>query len=256
MLEMQRQPPVRRGGQKCVTGPASSRGERLYPPASSRIYWHLTRLRQEIERIIASYVASRAKGLLLDYGCGNMPYRRLFEDHVASYVGCDFPGNEIADRLLNSARELPFAAETADYVLSTQVLEHVDNPDSYLRECWRVLSTDGLLILSTHGVWQYHPDPTDYWRWTSQGLKRIVEDIGFTVVNFQGIMGPGAAGLQLWQDATIRKLHWRLIPFFTRVMQYFIRRADMGCSDDVRNRDASVFVLVARKNATIEERCQ
>ncbi len=59
-------------------------------------------------------------------------------------------------------------------MLSTQVLEHVTDPRLYLAECHRVLRPGGPLLLSTHGIMVYHPDPVDYWRWTGAGLQRAV----------------------------------------------------------------------------------
>ena len=44
-------------------------------------------------------------------------------------------------------------------------------PARYLAECFRVLRPGGRLLLSTHGMFVYHPDPDDYWRWTCAGLR-------------------------------------------------------------------------------------
>ena len=244
---------------------AYSRGERLYPPRSSRVYWHLTCLRKAIEAILEEFLPDRQMGVLVDYGCGNMPYRQmgvlvdygcgnmpyrpLFEPRLSSYVGCDFPDNDRADRFLEEIAHLPIDDKAADFVLSTQVLEHVADPMLYLAECRRVLKEDGHLILSTHGVWRFHPDPYDYWRWTSEGLKKILVGSGFEVIRFRGIMGPGATALQLWQDAVSSKLHWRLSRPFTVVMQRLIKLADRRCPDSARDADACVFMTVSKKTA-------
>jgi SAM-dependent methyltransferase len=169
------------------------------------------------------------------------------EHSVAAYTGCDFPGNELADQPIDEADHLPFASETVDVVLSTQVLEHVANPARYLREAHRVLGRDGLLILSTHGTWRYHPDPTDFWRWTAEGLKRQIETEGFQIERLRGVMGPAATALQLWQDAVSPRVHPRLRRLFQRFMQFLIRRADLRCPTEVRDADACVYVVVARK---------
>ena len=133
--------------------------------------------------------------------------------------------------------------------LSSSVLEHVIDPGTYLAECRRVLTEDGLLILSTHGVWPYHPDPHDLWRWTSEGLKYLIQGSGFSVIHFRGIMGPAATGLQLWQDATLARVPRIVRPWFTRFMQGLIRRADRKCSPESRDADAGVYLLVAQKKS-------
>jgi SAM-dependent methyltransferase len=229
------------------------RGERLYPPRSSRIYWVLTRLREEIDRIGLEYLSGHRDGRarLVDFGAGNSPYRPLLSDHVAEYIACDLAGNETADRVLERPDVLPFDDRSVDIVLSSQVLEHTVAPDLYLSECARVLPEGGLLVLSTHGVWRYHPDPVDLWRWTSEGLKRSVTRAGFSIVSFRGILGPSAYGLQIWQDAVLPRLHHRLHSIFAWAMQRWIQAADSACPPAVRDADASVFILVARKLADV-----
>ncbi len=227
---------------------ADPRGDRLYPHRTNRIYWHLTCLRKEIEAVIEERLPASRSGLLVDYGCGNMPYRLLFEPRLESYIGCDFPNNKRADRVLDDCLRLPVEDSVADYVLSTQVLEHVADPGLYLTECQRVLKEDGLLILSTHGVWRYHPDPSDFWRWTSEGLRKILTGSGFEIVRFRGIMGPGATALQLWQDAVLRRIHWRLEAPFSALMQCLMRFADRTCPDPVRDADACVYMTVSKRS--------
>jgi SAM-dependent methyltransferase len=229
------------------TATRKDRGERLYPSRVSRLYWVLTQLRQELEAIIATYVANRDLGTLVDYGCGDMPYRPLFQQHVRRYIGCDLAGNAWADCSLESGNQLPFASSSVSIVLSSQVLEHVDEPRQYLAEACRVLQRQGLLILSTHGVWKYHPDPQDYWRWTSSGLKREIEACGFEVRALSGILGPSSTGLQLFQDAVIPAVPNLLKPVLCYIMQRCIRLADRLSSPDVKSRDASVFLIVAEK---------
>ncbi|MHB1557209.1 MAG: class I SAM-dependent methyltransferase [Isosphaeraceae bacterium] len=230
-----------------ITQPAAGRGDRLHPSRASRIYWHLTCLRRAIEDVIDEFLpAKQPSGCLVDYGCGNMPYRPLFEPKLEAYIGCDFPGNEAADRIMFDRDRAPVDDGEADFVLSTQVLEHVAEPVAYLAECRRMLGPGGHLILSTHGIWRYHPDPRDYWRWTSEGLRKAVEEAGFEVVRFRGIMGEAAIGMQLWQDEAIQHMHPRIARLFTFLMQHLIERVDRRYDPACRDASASVFLLVAR----------
>jgi len=228
-----------------VTQSAAGRGDRLNPWRGSRLYWHLTTLKREFEIVISEYLANMDIQTLLDYGCGNMPYRPLFSPHVSSYIGCDLPGNELADSIMRGPNQLQQKSKSVDVVLSSQVLEHVEDPISYLQEARRVLQDNGIIILSTHGVWRYHPDPCDFWRWTSEGLRKIVESGGFTILRFRGLMGPEATALQLLQDAKVMRIPACFRNLFTRYMQWKIRRADLKCPDAVRDREACVFSVVA-----------
>ena len=183
---------------------------------------------------------------LLDYGCADAPYRDVLAPEV-EYVGADLPGNPRAALTLNPDGSLPAADESFDAVLSTQVLEHAADPGLYLSESFRVLRPGGQLLLSTHGVFVYHPDPVDYWRWTCAGLRRQVTEAGFEVTRFEGVFGLAATGLQLFQDTLYWRLPRPLKPLLALIMQGLISLADRLQSQQSRDLNASVFVVVARK---------
>jgi SAM-dependent methyltransferase len=79
---------------------------------------------------------------------------------------------------------------SADIVVSFQVLEHVRDLDTYFAEARRVLRPGGALVLSTHGVWLYHPHPEDHRRWTREGLVGDIERFGFRVSDCAPVVGP------------------------------------------------------------------
>lgn len=185
-------------------------------------------------------------GRVLDYGCADAPYRRFFPAS-AEYVGADLPGNPVATVAIASDGTVPVESGSCDAVLSTQVLEHVEDPATYLGECARVLRPGGRMLLSTHGIMVYHPDPVDYWRWTGAGLQRAVESAGFEIERFEGIMGLAATGLQLFQDAVWWRLPRPLRPLLALVLQGAIAVFDRLQSAESRRHNALVFALVARK---------
>ena len=77
------------------------------------------------------------------------------------------PATRTRRSTLNARRDASRSRTTSfDAVLSTQVLEHVADPGALPAERFRVLRPGGRLLLSTHGIFVYHPDPDDYWRWT------------------------------------------------------------------------------------------
>jgi SAM-dependent methyltransferase len=198
-----------------------------------------------LERLAAE-LRVPAGGRVLDYGCADVPYRGFFGPEV-SYLAADLPGNPDATLELRPDGTVPLEDDSVDAVLSTQVLEHVTEPERYLAECYRVLRPGGRMLLSTHGLMVYHPDPDDYWRWTCSGLRRAVGLAGFEVVRFEGIMGLGASGLQLFQDAFFHRLPRPLRPIWAFVLQSFATLADRFESDDSRAANALVFALVAEK---------
>ena len=134
---------------------------------------------------------------VVDFGCGEQPYRSLFSG--CNYFGVDLAGNAAADVHTDPNGRVPLADESADLVLSTQALVHVADPVTYLDECHRMLRPGGTLVLTTHGVMFAIRHPTDFWRWTCDGLRLIVERAGFAIAEQRGLMTLTAAGLQLLQ---------------------------------------------------------
>lgn len=183
---------------------------------------------------------------VLDYGCATTPYRELFGPGV-DYVGADLPGNPVAQVELCEDGTVPVTDSSFDMVLSIQVLEHVTDPDRYLIECFRVLKPGGSLVLSTHGIMYYHADPEDYWRWTSSGLTKIVQNAGFQVEHMEGILGLAPAALQLFQWATVGHLPKMVHRPYIMVVQWLMAMLDRRYSDNSRLRDALVLGVRALK---------
>ena len=150
-------------------------GDRLHPSIRDRNYLHLA----PITRIIEETVRSRLDGnasRVLDLGCGAKPYEPLFQGRCVSYVGVDVDPRSAAN-VLSVGKHLPFRDASFDAVLCTQVLEHDLDPERTVREAHRVLVQDGILILTTHGVWFKHGE-ADYWRWTDAGLRVVMRPFG------------------------------------------------------------------------------
>jgi SAM-dependent methyltransferase len=183
---------------------------------------------------------------VLDYGCAEAPYRRLFPAD-ASYLAADLPGNEHATVELNADGTVPVPDGSCDIVLSTQALEHVSDPELYLSECHRVLRPGGRMLLTTHGVMPYHPDPVDYWRWTCAGLEREVTATGFEVTRFEGIMGLASCGLQLFQDGIYYHLPRPLHAMLALCVQSLIAGVERIQGPEGRRLNALVFALVAQR---------
>src|SRR5437016_1205790 len=105
---------------------------RLYPSIFNSRRYYLVQLRKQIEHITDYYIKGQAEAILADYGCGNMPYRPLIEPKIKKYIGLDLAENKNADVHISSDGKIPLDDSSIHYVLSTQVLEHVENPLGYL----------------------------------------------------------------------------------------------------------------------------
>lgn len=162
---------------------------RLSPPFWRHDAYTLRQLRASLESRIQEHVLPD-KAVVVDVGAGAAPYRTLFTAFGAQYKTCDIDSSQGAEIVFTPGTEIPVPSGTADRVVSFQVLEHVWDLDWYLGECRRLLKPDGLLMLSTHGTWLYHPHPTDFRRWTRDGLTAELEQRGFRIVSVTGSVGP------------------------------------------------------------------
>ncbi len=140
-------------------------------------------IRTELLAAVQKY-APRLQGRLMDFGCGSKPYRTLFD--VTEYVGVDFSNEghphegEPIDYFYDG-KSLPFPDASFDSVLTTEVLEHIFNPDEALREIARVLRPGGRMLLTCPFSWEMHEEPYDYARYTLHALRSLLEKAGFEV---------------------------------------------------------------------------
>lgn len=165
---------------------AGSDNRRLTPRIWDTDWLVLSELSEALTNEIRAQMKPGYK--LVDFGCGSMPYRQVVEATGATYIGADL--DDVGDIHINADGTLPLSDGSVNTVLSIQVLEHIRNLDSYCGEIHRILKKDGVLLLSTHGSWLYHPHPEDHRRWTRTGLKEDLRQRGFAVEETRAITGP------------------------------------------------------------------
>ena len=130
--------------------------------------------------------------ILLDVGAGSSPYYEIFKDKVASYIVVDLesalPENEVRNivQKIGVAESLPIESKSVDIVLSNQVLEHVLDERKAVQESFRVLKNGGLFIGSVPHISPIHLEPYDFRRFTYYGLKKLLEDNHFKVLEIEG----------------------------------------------------------------------
>ncbi len=152
---------------------------------------------------------------ILDLGCGNGHLVNYLLKQGYNAYGTDASENGIAiakqehpDRFFVqdlSTDELPEQLQKIkfDTVISTEVIEHLYNPEGFIDFCKKALQQNGELIISTpyHGYlknlmlsifnkWDSHLGPT--WHgghikfWSRKTLSKLLIDKGFSIVDFKG----------------------------------------------------------------------
>ena len=145
-----------------------------YLMSSHRIY-HYAHTFFRHENYITDYLKSIGKHsphklVIADVGCGpNQPFKELIVKQKNIYVGFDIfegPNHVHFDGL-----KIPAADASFDIVLCTEVFEHAADWDSLFQECIRILRNNGLLILTVPFMYPAHGLPSDYRRFTIEGMK-------------------------------------------------------------------------------------
>jgi SAM-dependent methyltransferase len=103
---------------------------------------HLQRIRGQVT---SEFMPST--GRALEIGPGEVSFDRK---------GCDYVGINVSRRgnpnVLGDGQALPFADETFDAIVATEVVEHVRYPFRLLREIRRTLKPTGRVLVSTPNV--------------------------------------------------------------------------------------------------------
>jgi SAM-dependent methyltransferase len=74
---------------------------------------------------------------------------------------------------------IPVESNSFDAVVCSEVLEHVGNPTSILKEAFRVLKPGSLIFICVPFLFRIHPDPDDFGRYTDQYLRIMLKEAGF-----------------------------------------------------------------------------
>lgn len=148
-------------------------------------------------------------GKMLDFGCGSKPYKKLVE--VEEYIGVDIEesGNHHRDAEIDvyyDGKTIPFDDGHFDSVFSSEVLEHVFEPDLILSEINRVCKKGGHLLLTVPFVWNEHEQPYDYGRYSSFGIKHLISKHGFEIVHHSKTTNFIQTVFQLWNTYVFQNI--------------------------------------------------
>jgi SAM-dependent methyltransferase len=124
----------------------------------------------------------KAGDRILNVGCGD-------GQRAAQTTNLDYADAPTVD-CRGDAECLPFKASVFKLVITQETLEHVRRPAAALDEIARVLAPGGTLYLQLPFVIGYHPGPSDFWRFTREGITEMLERAGFVCDDVGIAVGP------------------------------------------------------------------
>lgn len=181
----------------------------------------------------------------MDGQVGYSDLRPLFPG--MTYIGADYvegPGVDVVIDL----RQIHLPDRSIRTAFCLEVLEHVDDVHSAVAELYRVMSDDGILIVSVRMNIRIHGSPHDYWRFTPSGLDHLLQAFKTRFIGHVGrddypeniiaVVSKGTLDLATFEAAYDHfRLRWtpwsyrvktKFLPLARQVLQRFLRDDELG----------------------------
>jgi|SRR5919199_1008233 SAM-dependent methyltransferase len=146
-------------------------------------------LRKHIEQILSTYAKPTSPlSRALDVGCGRQPFRKDLEALGYTYMSLDAKQNleETVDIVYEIDQPLTpevIKQGTFDFILCTEVMEHVANWDVAFSNFAQLLAPGGRLFITCPHFYQLHEEPYDFWRATPYALQHFGNKFGLKVLH-------------------------------------------------------------------------
>ena len=125
--------------------------------------------------------AGLLKGLVLNAGSGWREVKHLVDGTVVNQ-DLSFPGDTRTNvDIISPLHEIPKPDDIFDGVLCIAVLEHVENPAEVVAELYRVTKPGGFLVCTVPFLQPEHKIPTDFQRYTRDGLETLLNKAGYVI---------------------------------------------------------------------------
>lgn len=109
--------------------------------------------------------------------------RPLFPDK--KYVGSDMREGPGVDVILD-LHNIDLPSESVGTALILDTLEHVESPRKAIEEAYRILKSDGIVVISSVMYFPIHDHPYDYWRFTPEAFRSLLKPFASSFVDFGG----------------------------------------------------------------------
>jgi glycosyltransferase involved in cell wall biosynthesis/SAM-dependent methyltransferase len=157
-------------------------------------------VRSSILRALKEFLP-QCKGVFLDVGCGEMPYKQLILQYAEKYIGLDIRNpvyqKAVKPDIFWDGKHIPLDDNSIDCAMATELFEHLPDIETVLKEIRRVLKSGGSLFFTMPFLWPLHDMPHDEYRYTPVSLQRHLRNAGFDDIRIASLGGWDASLAQM-----------------------------------------------------------
>jgi SAM-dependent methyltransferase len=156
---------------------------------------------------------------------------------------------------VGSVEAIPCANDYFDLVITQEVLEHVADPFTAIKEIHRVLKKGGYAYVQLPFVIGYHPCPQDYWRFTHEGLVELAKAADLEIVKMDVAVGPAVGFYRILVEffaIIFSVFYWRLYrpaKFLFAILCYPVKFLDplLRKSREAKRISGGYFIICRKK---------
>lgn len=190
--------------------------------------------KSELQKAIISELSLVKNANLLDLGSGDMRHNlEIYKKNKNHYYSIDVEKsghpnkNKKPTRFYNGVK-IPFKKNYFDYIILTEVLEHVEHYEKLKNDIYRVLKKNGKILITIPFILPEHEMPYDFRRFTLQGLiNSFSKSHNYKILRTKKVLkGTLAVGRLISSEMTktpkYNFLKFKLVDRFTRTIVKFV----------------------------------
>jgi SAM-dependent methyltransferase len=155
-------------------------------------YWWFVARRNLVEEIVKTQASNCKNPKIFDVGCGTGANLAVFSEYGKSF-GIDMASSAIKfcrsrglnNLVISKVESLAYLSESFDIITALDVLEHIDDDVTAMKELYRVCKTGGTLLVTVPAygfLWSEHDEALHHRRrYAAYELRNKLTLVGFDV---------------------------------------------------------------------------
>ena len=122
--------------------------------------------------------------------------------------------------IVGSVENIPCPDNCFDFIITQEVLEHVKSPITAIQEICRVLKPGGIAYIQLPFVIGFHPCPSDYWRFTHEGIVALTQTTNFKIIETKMSTGPAVGFYRIFVEfaSILFSFNVQIVYMFSKIL--------------------------------------